>query len=788
MNNTGAAGSAATTLRYYRSTDATITTSDTSVGTDAVGALAASGSSGESISLTAPSTPGTYYYGACVDTVTDESDTTNNCSTAASVDAVSPDLEVGTPTVSDAGPAAGGSFTLSATVSNTGAAGSAATTLRYYRSTDATITTSDTEEDTDAVGPLAASGTSSESISLTAPSTAGTYYYGACVDTVTDESDTTNNCSASVTVVVGASQAPDLEVGTPTVSNAGPQTGGSFTLSATVSNTGAGESVATTLRYYRSTDATITTSDTSVGTVAVGALAASRSSGESISLTAPSTAGTYYYGACVDAVADESDTTDNCSASATVVVSEPRAGSPNLVVMTPTVSDAGPQTGGSFTLSVSVRNYGDGGVSAATTLRVYRSTDATIWITTSDTSVGTDAVGPLAVLGSSRKTISLTAPSTAGTYYYGACVDAVAGESDTTDNCSLSVRVDVGAQSPDLIVSTSFEYGSAEDRTFSIIARVDNQGAGGSAATTLRYYRSADATITTSDFLLSVRPLGAIAASEYRLGGASNIPLTDAPYYYAACVEAVAGESDTTNNCSTPVRVGVGATQPPDLEVGTPTVSDAAPWWEQDISLSATVSNTGVASARLTTLRYYRSTDATITSSDTEVGTDTIGALLASGTSSETITISLGPSRLMGTYYYGACVDAVTDESDTTNNCSTGVRVDILSPKPVFGTPTVSDAAPPPGGSFRLSITVTNAGTARYPTTQLNYFSATHPITLDKDFIAQGVDVIEELVVCPLNKLTLDLRGVSTVRAGIAVRRPVRPRASNRKIISGTYH
>ena len=46
----------------------------------------------------------------------------------------------------------------------------------------------------------------------------------------------------------------------------------------------------------------------------------------------------------------------------------------------------------------------------------------------------------------------------------------------------------------------------------------------------------------------------------------------------------------------------------------------------------------------------------------------------------------------------------------------------------------------------------------------------------------------EDLVVCPLNKLTLDLRGVSTVWAGIAVRRPVRRRASNRKIISGTYH
>ena len=47
---------------------------------------------------------------------------------------------------------------------------------------------------------------------------------------------------------------------------------------------------------------------------------------------------------------------------------------------------------------------------------------------------------------------------------------------------------------------------------------------------------------------------------------------------------------------------------------------------------------------------------------------------------------------------------------------------------------------------------------------------------------------LEYLVVCLLNKLTLDVRGVSTVRAGIAVRRPVRPHASNRKVISGTHH
>ena len=62
---------------------------------------------------------------------------------------------------------------------------------------------------TDAVGSLAASGTSAKSSGLTAPASTGTYYYGACVDDVTGESDTSNNCSSAVTVAVGAPP-PDL--------------------------------------------------------------------------------------------------------------------------------------------------------------------------------------------------------------------------------------------------------------------------------------------------------------------------------------------------------------------------------------------------------------------------------------------------------------------------------------------------------------------------------------------------------------------------------------------------
>ena len=140
---------------------------------------------------------------------------------------------MGSPSVDDDSPETEGPFTLSATVTNAGDGESAATTLRYYRSTDAAVTTSDTQVGTDAVGPLAASGTSEESIDLTAPSTADTYYYGACVDAVTGESSDTNNCSSSVQVDVTEPPPPPSNRSPEAVGQIAPRTleaGGSETL------------------------------------------------------------------------------------------------------------------------------------------------------------------------------------------------------------------------------------------------------------------------------------------------------------------------------------------------------------------------------------------------------------------------------------------------------------------------------------------------------------------------------------------------------------------------------
>ena len=99
-------------------------------------------------------------------------------------------------------------FPLVARVDNSGGAASAATTLRWYLSADDTIETTDVAVGIDTITRLEAGGPMIAELYSTAP--AGTYRYGACVDPVCGESDTTNNCSSAVPVTVRAR--PDLVI------------------------------------------------------------------------------------------------------------------------------------------------------------------------------------------------------------------------------------------------------------------------------------------------------------------------------------------------------------------------------------------------------------------------------------------------------------------------------------------------------------------------------------------------------------------------------------------------
>ena len=152
---------------------------------------------------------------------------------------------------------------------------------------------------------------------------------------VTFTDDTGNKeTRSSAAMTVPSALEPDLaSVSVIGINIAGVYTGETFRLDAGLRNEGAAASAATTLRYYQSTDATIDTTDTEVGTYDVAALAASERASVTGELTAPDTAGMYYYGACVDAVAGESDTTNNCSSGLEIAVlawNSPATGQPTI--------------------------------------------------------------------------------------------------------------------------------------------------------------------------------------------------------------------------------------------------------------------------------------------------------------------------------------------------------------------------------------------------------------------------------------------------------------------------
>ena len=115
---------------------------------------------------------------------------------------------------------------------------------------------------------------------------------------------------------------------------------------------------------------------------------------------------------------------------------------PDLVVSAASVDDDTLDAGQTTFLNYTIRNDGNGAAAGSPRVTSFRSADATIsWDDTAistDTLVSVDSLGPGETV--SRSTWMPAAPS-AGTWYYGACVQSAAGESNTANNCSAGVPV-----------------------------------------------------------------------------------------------------------------------------------------------------------------------------------------------------------------------------------------------------------------------------------------------------------------------------------------------------------
>ncbi len=149
------------------------------------------------------------------------------------------------------------------------------------------------------------------------------------------------------------------------------------------------------------------------------------------------------------------------------------------------------------------------------------------------------------------------------------------------------------------------------------------------------------------------------------------------------------GFSGLANSANTaaslvPVTSLLLLTEPgPDLVVIYVSVSDSSLGLGDGFTVDATTKNQGDETSVSTTLRYYSSTDSTITTADTQLGTDAVGELLPTQTQIDTNKAVTAPNS-EGIYWIGACVDTVTDETNTNNQCSDGVPIDVTDNVPDY--------------------------------------------------------------------------------------------------------
>ena len=261
---------------------------------------------------------------------------------------------------------------------------------------------------------------------------------------------------------------------------------------------------------------------------------------------------------------------------------------------------------------------------------------------------------------------------------------------------------------PDLVVSSVVRPNTVTvDDSLTLNATVLNQGGVDATPTVLTFFWSTDSTISSRDTAIGNRRVDALDKGESVSVQTTYTVTRVGTYYYGACVNPVPGEDEVRNNCSTGTPVDVSAGPAPDLVVSNFSVRDTTVNVGDRIQLEATVRNSGQATSRSTTLRYYRSSDSTITTRDTPVDRDTVSSLRAGQSDDESATVTAPAS---GTYYYGACVDAVPGEDRTNNNCSGGDRVTVT--QPLFGAIAFTSGVSCPNSGTRMSLNYTTAAAA----------------------------------------------------------------------------
>ena len=351
---------------------------------------------------------------------------------------------------------------------------------------------------------------------------------------------------------------------------------------------------------------------------------------------------------------------------------------PDLEIRSFNVSDDAVEPGDRFTIEATIRNNGPGESAATEIFFYYQKSDEN---TQRVAGSGKLNVPSLRERRSHTVSLSMEAPMIPGDYEYGAVLPNDADILNNTRHEDVEVT-----SSPDLIVESISANKSTVDpgEEFRLEAVVRNQGIGEpSRSATLLYYRSSDARISESDTEVGDDTISSSNLDTNETTERSEsitAPIEPGVYYYGAYVD-LRFERNTRNNASSAIAITVRETGPSDLFVSTPTLSATTLPPGQSFTLTTTVQNQGTGPAPATTLRGYRSPNTNISDVDTEVGTVVIGALAPGAI--QRVELRVNAPVAADTSYYGVCIDDVTNESNTVNNCSTGVALTVENLRPV---------------------------------------------------------------------------------------------------------
>jgi len=496
-----------------------------------------------------------------------------------------------------------------------------------------------------------------------------------------------------------------------------------------------GSSSASSFKWglYLSSDTTITTSDTLLDEYSKSSLSSGSTSTSTKYIDIPEsiTGGYYYVGMIVDTrdrISESNENNNDDYDTGRVHVYE----QPDLLGTRCTAPSSG-TVGESLSSSISIKIENDvssshGMNSGSFDWAIYLSTDSTI--TTSDTQLGSDQSSSSITRGSTRTdslsgSTKFSSSMNAGTYEMGLIIDVDddVDEADETNNVYSCGQITLQEDLADLeaySVSTTSSSAAMGD-TIRVSYRVNNIGTDNSGSFKWELYLSTDSTITSSDTLVDEFSLSSITAGSYRSGHENNVAIPtgmNSGYHYLGMIadnRDDVSELDETNNIdasSSRIRIDEPAELLPSAPSG-PSTAQAG----QQVSISWRIDNDGDVSSGSFKWEMYLSADATITTSDTRLGSTQQTSSISGGSyRTGTYSPTLSSSLQKGTYYFGIIVDTSNQvaESDETNNILVGNSIIVTVPDhDIEATSVVIDATMRQiceGGSTTVSVTVTNLG------------------------------------------------------------------------------